>query len=124
LAAHPKEKQEIISEKGRRLKKCRPFNISKSEKRSLTIMQNLSKYRLCSTMDTTPSGKLLFLIMLDIINTDNSVIIPQRRISEVLGISKGTVSRNLQKLRDNGYINVIPQYHSDGGRAANKYILK
>jgi len=87
-------------------------------------MQNLSKYRLCGTMDTTPSGKLLFLIMLDIIDTDNSVMIPQRRISEVLGISKGTVSRNLRKLRDNGYINVIPQYHNDGGRAANKYILK
>ena len=53
-------------------------------------MQNLSKYRLSGTMDTTPSGKLLFMILMDIIDTDNAVIIPQRRISETLGLSKST----------------------------------
>ena len=87
-------------------------------------MQNLSKYRLSGTMDTTPSGKLLFMILMDIIDTDNAVIIPQRRISETLGLSKSTVSRTLRKLEKSGYIGIQSQYHSDGGRAANKYYIK
>lgn len=87
-------------------------------------MNKIAKYKLCGEVTTSISGKLLYLILMDITDENNAVSIPQRRISEVLGISKGTVSRNLRKLRDGGYINVIPQYHSDGGRAANKYILK
>jgi DNA-binding MarR family transcriptional regulator len=84
----------------------------------------MAKYRLCGQLDTTVSGKLLYLILLDISDTENAAVIPQRRISEAIGLSKGTVSRNLRKLRDGGYINVIAQYHSDGGRAANKYVIK
>jgi len=87
-------------------------------------MNKMARYKLCGEVNTSISGKLLFLILMDITDENNAVSIPQRRISEVLGISKVTVSRNLRKLRDGGYINVIPQYHSDGGRAANKYILK
>jgi DNA-binding MarR family transcriptional regulator len=87
-------------------------------------MQNLSKYRLAGTMDATPSGKLLFMILMDLIDMDNAVKIPQRRIAETLGLSKGTVSRNLHKLQDAGYIGIGSQYHSDGGRAANKYYIK
>lgn len=87
-------------------------------------MNKIAKYKLCGEVTTSISGKLLYLILMDITDENNTVSIPQRRISEVLGISKGTVSRNLQKLHDDGYINIIPQYHSDGGRAANKYILK
>ena len=87
-------------------------------------MNKIAKYKLCGEVTTSISGKLLYLILMDITDENNAVSIPQHRISKVLGISKGTVSRNLRKLRDGGYINVIPQYHSDGGRAANKYILK
>lgn len=87
-------------------------------------MNKMARYKLCGEVNTSISGKLLYLILIDITDENNAASIPQRRISEVLGISKGTVSRNLRKLRDGGYINVVPQYHSDGGRAANKYILK
>jgi predicted ArsR family transcriptional regulator len=87
-------------------------------------MQNLSKYRLSGTMNATPSGKLLFMILMDLIDMDNTVVIPQRRISETLGLSKDTVRRNLHKLQDEGYIGIQSQYHSDGGRAANKYYIK
>jgi DNA-binding MarR family transcriptional regulator len=87
-------------------------------------MNSFTKYRLAGELKTTVSGKLLYLILLDITDADNAVVVPQRRISEAIGLSKGTVSRNLRKLREGGYINVIAQYHSDGGRAANKYILK
>jgi len=52
------------------------------------------------------------------------VIIPQKKISDALHISKGTISRNLRRLRDGGYIDIHPTYHSDGGRAANKYRMR
>ena len=87
-------------------------------------MKNMAKYRLCGQLDTSISGELLYLILLNITDAENTVVIPQRRISEAIGLSKGTVSRNLRKLRDGGYISVIPRHHKDGGRAANKYILK
>jgi DNA-binding MarR family transcriptional regulator len=87
-------------------------------------MNNMAKYQHLRTLDTTVSGRLLYLILMDITDTNGAVIIPQRRISEAIGLTKGTVSRNLRKLRDSGYISVIPQYHSDGGSAANKYVIK
>ena len=87
-------------------------------------MNNMTKFQHLRTLDTTISGRLLYLILMDITDTNGAVVIPQRRISDAIGLAKGTVSRNLRKLREDGYIDVIPQYHDDGGRAANKYILK
>jgi DNA-binding Lrp family transcriptional regulator len=87
-------------------------------------MNNMAKYRLAGRLNTTVSGKLLYLVLLDITETDNKVIVPQRRISEALGISRGTVSRNLRRLRDSGYIDVLSQYNDYGGRAPNKYVIQ
>ncbi len=87
-------------------------------------MNKLSKFKPCGDIDTTVTGKLLYLILDELANRNGEIIIPQRKISEALHISKGTVSRNLCRLRDGGYIDVYPTYHSDGGRAANKYIVK
>jgi biotin operon repressor len=88
------------------------------------IMKSMAKYRLCGQLNTTISGKLLYLILLDACGAESAAIIPQRRISETIGLSRDTIRRNLKKLRDSGYINIIEQYHNDGGRAANKYVLK
>ena len=87
-------------------------------------MNKLAKYKLCGEVNTSISGKLLYLILTDITDENNAVVIPQRRISESLQIAKSTVSRNLRKLRDAGYIEIVPQYNDYGGRATNKYILK
>jgi DNA-binding MarR family transcriptional regulator len=87
-------------------------------------MGNMAKYQHLRSLDTTVSGRLLYLVLTDISDASGAVVIAQRRISEAIGLSKGTVSRNLRKLSDGGYIGVIPQYHSDGGRAANKYYIK
>ena len=88
-------------------------------------MNKLSKYKTCGDVDSTVTGKLLYLILDELANKNGEVIIPQRKISDALHISKGTVSRNLHRLRDGGYIDIQPQYRSDdGGRAANKYIVK
>lgn len=87
-------------------------------------VNKLSKFRLCGEVNSTISGKLLYLILLEICNQNGEIIIPQRRISEALRVSKGTVSRNLLRLRDAGYIDIFPTHHSDGGRAANKYRIR
>ena len=88
-------------------------------------MNKLSKFKLCGEVGTTVTGKLLYLILDELANRNGEVIIPQRKISDALHISKGTVSRNLRRLQDGGYIDIQAQYRSDdGGRAANKYVIK
>ena len=87
-------------------------------------MKKLTKYKICGEVDSTITGKLLYLILDELANKNGEITIPQRKISDALRISKGTVSRNLCRLRNGGYIGIHPQYHTDGGRAANKYIVK
>ena len=87
-------------------------------------MKKLSKYKIYGDVDTTITGKLLYLILDDLGGNSGEIIIPQRKISDALHISKGTVSRNLRRLQDGGYIGIQAQYRSDGGRVANKYIMK
>ena len=87
-------------------------------------MNNMAKYQHLRTLDTTVSSRLLYLILMDITDMSGAVIIPQRRISDAIGLAKGTVSRNLRRLYEDGYISIVPQYHSDGGRAANQYKIK
>ena len=87
-------------------------------------MRKLSKYKLCGGVDSTVAGKLLYLILDELADKNGEIIISQRKISAALHISKGAVSRNLHRLREGGYIEILPQYHHDGGRAANKYRIK
>lgn len=87
-------------------------------------MNKLSKFRLCGNADGTISSKLLYLLLLEICDENGEVVISQRNISRALNISKDTVSRNLRRLRERGYIDALAQHHSDGGRAANKYRIK
>ena len=87
-------------------------------------MNKLSKFRLCGKVDSTISGKLLYLLLLEFCDENGELIISQRTISRALNISKGTVSRNLRRLRECGYIDTQSRHHSDGGRAANKYRIK
>ena len=82
-----------------------------------------TKYRLAGQVDTTISGKLLYLMLLDTTDHGSKVQLSQRRISEVLGISKTTVRRNFHRLQRSGYIDIVPQYHDDGGRAANQFVI-
>ncbi len=86
-------------------------------------MNRITKYRLAGGLNATMTGKLLYLMLLDIVDGDGKIVIPQRRISEALGICKGTVSRNLRKLNKRGYVGINPRYHDDGGRAANEYTV-
>lgn len=87
-------------------------------------MSNMAKYQHLKTLKTSVSGKLLYLILMEITEAHGAVVIPQRRISNATGLAKSTVSRNLCRLCNEGYIHVVAQHHSDGGRAANQYILR
>ena len=87
-------------------------------------MNKLSKFKPCGEIETTVTGKLLYLVLCEITNQNGEIIIPQRKICDALQISKSAVSRNLRRLHDGGYIGIQPQYHNDGGRTANKYIVK
>ena len=82
-----------------------------------------AKYRLAGQLDSTISAKLLYLLLLDTVDTQNKIQLSQRRISEALGISQTTVRRNFHRLRRDGYIDIVPQYHNDGGRAANQFVI-
>lgn len=86
-------------------------------------MKKLSKYKICGEIESTITGKLLFLMLDELADKNGEIVIPQRKISGALHIAKATVSRNLRRLRDGGYIDIRSTYHSDGGRAANKYII-
>ena len=86
-------------------------------------MNRFTKYHLAGELETTISGKLLYLFLLDAVDSDGKIVISQRRVSESLGISRGTVSRNFRRLHRRGYIDIIPQFHDDGGRTANKYYV-
>jgi len=72
----------------------------------------------------TVTGKLLYLVLTELAGENGEVVIPQRRISDALRLSRSAVSRNLRRLERAGAISIIPTYHSDGGRAANNYIVK
>jgi DNA-binding MarR family transcriptional regulator len=87
-------------------------------------MNRLNKFKLCGALNATIAGKLIYLVLDDLADENGEIIVPQRRISNTLQLSRKTVSRNLRRLRDRGYISIMAQYHDDGGRAANKYVVK
>jgi len=97
---------------------------SQIKEKRLKAMNKYTKFKLVGELETSISGKLLYLILLDVINPDNEIVIPQKRISEALGISKGTVSRNLRRLSRRGYIDVIPQFNEYDGQMPNKYVVR
>jgi len=84
-------------------------------------MNNFTRYRMAGGLEANASAKLLYLVLLDVIDDKNQVVIPQRRISEALGLSRKTVSKNLRRLRDGGYIDIEEQFGEYGGRMPNKY---
>jgi biotin operon repressor len=87
-------------------------------------MKDLYKYIIGGAAEVPATGKLLYLMLLDLEDKNGEIIISQRKLSETLCIAKGTVSRNLCRLRDGGYISINARYHAEGGRAANKYRVR
>ena len=84
-------------------------------------MNKFTKYKLAGGLGTTISGKLLYLMLLDIVDHEGKIVMPQKRISESLGISRSTVSKNMHRLEDAGAISIEPTYNECNGRMPNRY---
>jgi len=70
------------------------------------------------------TAKLLLLILRDITDDRDTVIVPQRRVAEAIGMSRSAVGRNLRRLEQAGAISIEPLYSEYGGRLPNKYRLR
>ena len=84
-------------------------------------MNKFTKYRLAGRLDTTISAKLLYILLLDIVDDEGKIVIPQKFIGASLGISQGTVSRNMHRLQDVGAIAIEPTFNECRGRMPNRY---
>ena len=79
--------------------------------------------RICGTVKSTASGKLIYGLLLENAGTDG-VSISVRQMGRTLGISKTAVRANIKRLVESGCVSAFPRYHSDGGRAANLYQIR
>lgn len=82
------------------------------------------KYKGVGALGVPPNGKLIYCLLLDQADEKREVQIPMKDVSRSLKISIRAVRGNLRCLENAGHIRSIPQYHSDGGRAANRYIVR
>jgi len=87
-------------------------------------MNKLSRYRPCGSLDATATGKLLYLVLEGLADENGEATVAQSKLCGTLRISRSAVRRNLRRLERTGAIGVVPTYHGDGGRAANKYLIK
>ena len=84
-----------------------------------------SKFKSCGFLNTTPAGKLIYLFLDELTFWSNGeAILPQRIICNTLRLSRSAVRRNLHRLAKIGAIKIIPLYYEDGGRKANKYVVR
>ena len=86
-------------------------------------MNKLEHFRPCAAAAPV-TAKLLLLLLRDITDEHDAVVIPQRRIAEAIGMSKGAVSHNLRRLEQSGAITIEPLYNQYGSRLPNKYKLE
>ena len=89
----------------------------------MKTLNKLENYRPCAAA-TPVTAKLLLIMLRDITDDRDQITIPQRRIAEAIGMTRGAVSRNLHRLERAGAIAIEPQYSEYGGRLPNRYILK
>jgi DNA-binding MarR family transcriptional regulator len=87
-------------------------------------MNNFAKYKQCGELDTNVSGKLLYLMLSDIVDGGGKIIIPQKQIGEALGLTRATISRNMHRLERLGRVRIVPTFNEYGGQMPNKFILE
>lgn len=88
------------------------------------MKDTMLKYKAIGSLAVPPNGKLIYSLLTDNADENGELQISIKEIARSLGISRKAASNNLHYLEKSGFIRTIPQYHSDGGRAANKYIVR
>lgn len=87
-------------------------------------MVQTAKYMLCGRLPMASTAKLLYCYLTDTVDRKREIAMSSKKIAVAVGISRTAVSRNMHLLRQNGLIEIMSQFTDDGGRLANKYILK
>ena len=87
-------------------------------------MNDLTRYKLCARMNTTPFAKLLYCYLLDVTDDKNSITISVKSMAKAVGLSRSAVGRNLHCLKRLDMLSILPRYSEDGGRLSNKYVLR
>lgn len=82
------------------------------------------KYLAISALKVRVNAKLIYSLLLDFSDENGESQISLREVSQYLRITRKTVSTNLHCLASAGAILIIPQFNPDGGRKANKYIVR
>ena len=82
------------------------------------------KYKAIGSLAVPANGKLIYSMLLDNADEKGELQISMKEISKSLRIGRKSVSNNLRRIEKTGCIRVIPRFHTDGGRAANKYIVR
>jgi DNA-binding MarR family transcriptional regulator len=88
------------------------------------MADKISEFKVAGKINTTISGKMLYMLLSELADSSGVINISQRKISQILGLHKFTVSKNLRKLEKIGYIYIRSRYTQDGGRLANEYVLR
>ena len=88
------------------------------------MADRVSEFKAVGKMNTTISGKMLYMLLNELADKNGVVNISHRRLSRILGINKSTVSKNLRRLEKSGDIYIRSRYTRDGGRLANEYIVR
>jgi len=78
---------------------------------------------LCGAVEAPPAGKLVYGLLLESAGTEG-VRLSARQMGRVLGLSESAVRANVKRLKERGRVVVAPQYHPDGGCAANLYQVR
>lgn len=88
------------------------------------MKRQLLRYAAAGPVEAPATAKLLYLLLRDNVGKDGGLTIRKDELAQALGVSPRTVSKNMHCLMEQGYIYIVPTYHGDGGRSANKYILR
>jgi len=84
--------------------------------------RKLKKIKCCSILKVSVSGKLIYSLQAS--NFKKEIVLSQKEIGQMLGMSKSSVNKNLQKLKKAGYIDVFHQFDVHGRHNANKYKIR
>ena len=88
------------------------------------MVDKINEFKVAGKIRITMSGKMIYMLLSELADTDGAITLSQKKISKILGIHKTTVRRNLRRLERNKYIFIDNRYTEDGGRLSNKYILR
>lgn len=88
------------------------------------MKRQLLRYAAVGTVAAPATAKLLYLLLRDNAGKNAELTICKKKLAQTLGVSPRTIAKNMHRLMEQGYIYIVPTYNSDGGRSANKYILR